>query len=441
MKVISSIDIIQIIRRTLGCVDPRLVGHGERVAVLIHSILSEEGKLDERELINLSLLGLLHDIGAYKTEDINDMMQFESQNFWRHSVYSYLYLKNFSPFFEYADILLFHHLPFHAYAAFQTRQACNPCDSITDRFAARLNESHYAGLIMLADRMDILLQYKDPEYCLSYVRKERGSLFSPYWADLFLRAAGQSDLLGSLRKRDAGSCLTDITRNAVFTYTEKQQFLSMIAYAIDFRSEFMVLHTITTVSVSQVIGELLNLEQSEIRKIYFGALLHDVGKVACPIEILEKPGPLTPAEMEIMKNHVVITEQILGGDVNSEINRIAVRHHEKLDGTGYPRQLTGADLTLAERIVAVADIVSALIRRRSYKDAFNREKTMSVLADMRDSGKLCPLVVNTVLQNYDQIIRTSETYGSDILSMYRQIKVDYMQMSARLQTVDIPAAR
>ena len=78
--------------------------------------------------------------------------------------------------------------------------------------------------------------------------------------------------------------------------------------------------------------------------------------------------------MNIMRTHVDITERILGGSVDSDVTRIALRHHEKVDGSGYPKGITGKDMTLDEEIVAVSDIASALLGTRSYKEAFSKER-------------------------------------------------------------------
>ena len=126
----------------------------------------------------------------------------------------------------------------------------------------------------------------------------------------------------------------------------------------------------TTTSISYELAKRMGLKGRALSDIYFGSLLHDLGKIGIPVEILEFPGKLSPQAMRIMRTHVELTGLILGPDVEEKIRKIAMRHHEKLDGSGYPLGLTAMDLSLEERIVAVADIVSALAGTRSYKEAF-----------------------------------------------------------------------
>ena len=95
-------------------------------------------------------------------------------------------------------------------------------------------------------------------------------------------------------------------------------------------------------------------------------MFHDLGKIGIPLEILENPGRLTLEDMAVMKTHVEKTAVILNGWVSEEIRDLALRHHEKLNGTGYPDGLSASQLTLPQRILAVADIFSALTGERSY---------------------------------------------------------------------------
>lgn len=409
MKIISSKNVVHIIRRTLNCVDERLIGHGERVAYIVYKILEFEAKLNEKEKIDLCITALLHDIGAYKTEDIDYMVEFESKNIWRHSVYGYLFLKKLSPLKRYAQTVLYHHL----------------ADNEYDKINVEKEMWHYTQIIHLADRIDLIFQNKDAQYCTSYIKKKIGTLFSPEVVELFFCADEKYHIFEKLRNNDYYIEFDTITEAAQFTLEEKKHFLEMIAYSIDFRSEFMVLHTVTTVSVSQITAQILGLEEIDKEKIYFGALLHDLGKVACPVGILEKNGKLTKEEMDIMKQHVVITGEILKDYLEDEVKEIAVRHHEKLDGSGYPKGLKAQDLSQNDRIVAIADIVSALVRKRSYKGAYDNKTTLSILENMKEGNKICPFVTETVMNHFEQILEQSQYYGKEISELYESIQQEY----------------
>ncbi len=120
-----------------------------------------------------------------------------------------------------------------------------------------------------------------------------------------------------------------------------------------------------------------------IMNIGFLASMHDVGKIGTPDHILHKPGPLTDEEWEIMKEHTSNGALILSSYPNKMASDIANFHHQKWDGTGYPYVLSGKDIPLPARIVAIADVYDALRMKRSYKDSFSHEKAFSIILEGR----------------------------------------------------------
>ena len=126
-----------------------------------------------------------------------------------------------------------------------------------------------------------------------------------------------------------------------------------------------------------------------------------------------------------MKTHVEHTEELIGGVVSQEICRLSVRHHEKLDGSGYPRALTAEQLTQPQRIVAVADIVSALGTRRSYKEPFPKERTLAIIADMQKSQldyELCQCVI----EQYDAIMEQTNTSRNEVINKYLAMQKEFV---------------
>lgn len=117
-----------------------------------------------------------------------------------------------------------------------------------------------------------------------------------------------------------------------------------------------------------------------------------------------------------------ITDHVLKGIVDDDIREIAIRHHEKLDGSGYFRGLKGDELTRPQRIVAVADIISALYGKRSYKEAFAPDKIKAIIQADADNNKICPAVVDVAVKNMESIIRNFEKKKEAVLGTYMQIK-------------------
>lgn len=407
--IINQENISGLIQRTLNCVDPRLVDHGLRVAFVVSRMLKIQGRYDEKEQQEICFLAMLHDIGAYKTEEINEMIRFESSNVESHSIYGYLFLKHLSPLSHIASAVLYHHTDVEAL------EPQVPCRDI-------------AQIIYLADRVDMFVTHTTMNRSVlrSYLEKSRGRRFDDDIVDVFWVAQEQYGLLealkGTIRFEDIADAV-DMAEETIDCY------LKMVIYAIDFRSQHTVTHTITTTEISRSVARLMGMSEQQQKQVYYGALLHDLGKIGIPVEILEFPGKLSAQAMTIMRTHVDITERILGGAVEEGAANIALRHHEKLDGSGYPKGLKADALTMCQRIVAVADIVSALLGTRSYKDAYPKERTLDIIGEQADQGKLDSRVVSLLTEHFDEIVQEVREHCAPILEIYHGIHREFEQMA------------
>ncbi len=139
--------------------------------------------------------------------------------------------------------------------------------------------------------------------------------------------------------------------------------------------------------------------------------------------------------MEIMKRHVCYTHQIIEGLVNEEICEIASRHHEKLDGSGYPNGLVEAQLTMPQQIVAVADIVSALTSQRSYKMAFPKQKTIAILKKMMDARQLCPAACKIMIEQFDDIMAATSSSRDPVIRVYQLMHEEYYKLNDKVQNL------
>lgn len=382
-------EILHITVNALRSVDERLLGHGERVAFIAYEIAQQGGLGDELDLQTLVVTSIFHDIGAFKTAEIARMIEFEDDDDMSHAIYGYLFLRDMTPLGNAAEAVLYHHVS-HA--------AMKQVDTVY---------REYSELIHLADCVDILLNRYGQKADFSVFEEEAGTRFSPCYVDLLLGAVRDRDLV----RRVPTEGLQTIERLVSDYDTPKGRalsYLEMLVYSIDFRSQYTVVHSVNTASISLALARVLGLDPRHQSIVYYGALIHDLGKLAIPTEILEYPGKLNAEQWAIMKTHVVETDNIISGVVSEEVRRIAVRHHEKIDGIGYPEGLTGNELTLEERIVAVADVVSALNSERSYKAAFPKEKTLGILQQLRDTGQLCPLCCDAAMDHYDDIMDFTE---------------------------------
>jgi response regulator RpfG family c-di-GMP phosphodiesterase len=183
-----------------------------------------------------------------------------------------------------------------------------------------------------------------------------------------------------------------------------QTALNKLCEAVEMRSKETGQHIFRMAKYSRLLAKLSGLPTREVNLIEATAPLHDIGKIAIPDAILNKPGKLTDAEMMEMQRHAQYGYDMLA-DSNSEMLKlgalVALTHHERWDGTGYPKQLSGENIPLAGRIVSLADVFDALMSRRSYKEPFTFDRTMEIIKE--GAGKhFDPALVALLIQHADE---------------------------------------
>jgi len=273
--------------------------------------------------------------------------------------------------------------------------------------------------------VDVILSYYDERDIIRLLNEKSEIKYSKKAIQLFIKANSTYNVIEHTKDRSYTGELNELLEGMKMTAEEKDKYLNMLAYSIDFRSEHTVMHTITTVSLADEIGRLMGLSKDDQINLHYGALLHDIGKISTPLNILESPGRLTSEEMAVMRRHVKDTYEILNGYIKDDIVEIAARHHEKLDGSGYFRKLKGDQLTLPQRILGVADIVSALYGVRSYKKAYDKATIIRIIMTEAEAGKVCRDTVNCLVSNYDEIIENVKQNSRNSLEMYNELKINF----------------
>jgi putative two-component system response regulator len=180
-----------------------------------------------------------------------------------------------------------------------------------------------------------------------------------------------------------------------------ESVLFSLAHAVEAKDIYTQGHTERVSNLSMVLGKRLGLSQSDMTALSYGGILHDIGKIGVPNEILNKPGPLSKDEWEIMQQHSVMGYKI-GLPLEKNLGQalqVIRSHHEKMDGSGYPDGLKGDDIPLVARIVGVVDIFDALTTDRPYRKAMSLEKGFEILREEAGSGKLDKSIVGELL-NY-----------------------------------------
>jgi putative nucleotidyltransferase with HDIG domain len=201
------------------------------------------------------------------------------------------------------------------------------------------------------------------------------------WLDYFETLAGQISI--GIESVKAFSELENKSAELSLAY---DQTIEAISSALDLRDKETEGHSQRVTELTVKIAEKMGMKGEKLKYVKWGALLHDIGKLGVPDSILHKPGPLTEEEWKIMKRHPELGYQMLSRiDFILPALEIPLYHHEKWDGSGYPKGLKGKEIPLPARIFAVVDVYDALTNDRPYRKAYRKEEAVEEI--LRQSGK------------------------------------------------------
>ena len=271
-------------------------------------------------------------------------------------------------------------------------------------------------IIHLADAVTLLLDGNRPvlnqvRHVKECILREGKNEFSPNVMDAFETLCSREHVWLDILYRPKLFLEMDID-NRDISLAEMVKLTEFMSRVVDFRSPFTAMHSAGVAATAQALAQKADMSEDECRQMRIAGYLHDIGKLKIPNEILEKPGKLTDEEFNIMKEHAYYTWMILK-DVKGfgQITVWAAYHHEKLNGYGYPFHLPKDELPLGSRIMAVADIFSALTEDRPYRKRMDKEKVADILRGDAEKGLISSGVVDLLMSNYDEInkLRASES--------------------------------
>lgn len=170
-------------------------------------------------------------------------------------------------------------------------------------------------------------------------------------------------------------------------------------------------HIVRMSQYSKVLALGIGMSENQAELLHQAAPMHDVGKIGIPDAILLKPGKLSVTEFEHMKEHALIGAKILANSSSPLLqlaHRLAIEHHEKWDGSGYPYGLKGDEISIEGRIIAVADVFDALTSKRPYKDAWSVEKTISHMKEQAGSH-FDPAIIDLLVDKLDEILTIKQS--------------------------------
>ena len=415
MEYIKSKDIYLLMRDLLKLVHPRLMEQGSKVAYMVYLMLRERGRFEEFELADIVMLCTMHDIGAYMTEKgkISDMLRYESRDSMAHSIYGYLFFKYLSPVPDLAKVIMYHHMDY---------EQLQKVDYEYKQIAAYIN---------IAEKMDIYSTSMGSQFDIYMFEKMAGTSLSPDGLELFYLVEGKYSIFDNIKSGEYKRDLHSIAEYMIFSNEDKKKFLEMLMYCLGFRSKSSVVDNVTTVCVCEDIAQEMALPDAERETLYYGALIHDIGMLAIPQEIIEAPRKLEPEEIQLLRTHVEIGEKVLSDKMKREVVNIGMAHHERCDGSGYPRRLKDVQMNMPQCILQVADVVTALVNPRSYRPDLPKEKVISILNEEVAKNRLKKQVVRTFVNSYDRIMKRVRTESAEIMKMYETLNMQYELISKK----------
>ena len=402
------ISLYAILRKILGELNLQVVDHGDRVAYLYLKISQYRGLPYDQHFINMMLTCYAHDIGAYKTEKFLDLLKFDVRDTHEHCVYGYLFMKHFSPIKDKAEVLLYHHTNFDE----------------KDNYNSPYIDDGI--LIHMLDRIDIFnIKHKEIDDVIWQLKNGAGKNFDPKDVEDFIAANEKYKILESIRDNTYRLDVKNFFDTPEISENLLMPIINMLAYEIDFKSEQTVVHTITTQLLARALGKEFGLTRKELKELECAACIHDLGKIKIPSSIVEKPDKLSKDEYIHMKKHVVYTEFIITDIFPHTVVQIASNHHERLDGSGYPKGLTANELSLQDRLLQIADVTSALMQRRSYKESLEKEFVIEILQKEAESGKLDSDIIKVLSEKYDEFAEYVQERSNETIERYEHMKLDY----------------
>jgi len=391
-----------------------VVNHHRQVASFASRIAAEMGFSDE-DKSTIAIASAIHDIGAISFNE-RFSLAFDADGMTKHAELGYHLLKDFKPFMRAAHLIRYHHLPWDRGQGSEHQGRTVP------------RGSH---VIHLADRVAVLIRkeesvLKQAKSICQKIRQESDKMFVPEVVDAFLHLADREFfwLDATHTSSNFGIEHSSTTAwNIELDMTQLLQLSELFRMIIDFRSPLTASHSKDVAHLSAAMARLVGFSELEAVQFRIAGNFHDLGKLGVPVELIEKNGPLSQDEQYVMRSHPFHTHRIL--DRIGGMDDIAVwasLHHECLDGTGYPFRYQECELPLGSRIVAVADIFSALTEDRSYRKSMDKGAVLAIMQRMRDEKKLDPTIVSLVERNFLDLLDVKAASNDDAWREFHDIK-------------------
>jgi HD-GYP domain-containing protein (c-di-GMP phosphodiesterase class II) len=417
-------DLINCLSDTIDLVSPVLADHHNRVGLVAYALACQLG-LPEEERIDLHFAGNLHDVGALSLTDRIRLLSFEGCEPHQHAETGALLLEMFNPLARLGELVRFHHVHWNDGAGEVHQGRVVPLGSHILHLADRISV-----LIGTMDGINLLVRVPDLRAKIEMVS---GTMFSPTLVEAFHDlSCRESFWLGlAFPGRSRSFDQRDHLRTVMLDTEGIIGLSRMFARIIDFRSHFTATHSSGVAATAEALARLSGRPAEECSQMRIAGLLHDLGKLAVPAELLEKPADLTAEERALIRCHTYFTRRALENISSFEsITSWGANHHERIDGKGYPSHVRGDDLSHGSRTMAVSDVFTALTENRPYRVGMDRPSTQKVLLGMVSQSALDPDVVDLLLHNFDEINTVRADAQTEAVMEYGEISGKVAMMAA-----------
>lgn len=392
---ISIYDLLVCLSKSQDLIAPDIKNHHQQVAYLAFK-LSEAIGLSQQEQKTVVLAALIHDIGALTAREKFEVLEKESPSIDSHAFLGARLIKNFKPLKKVSEVVKYHHAPWKDEKGRLYNEKQIPYLSHVIHIADRISADIIRSKCVLSTIPSIV----------ESVFEQSGSRFCPRLVETFQSMKDKEYIWLDLISDEPVEKIPDIGLFNLLPMDIEDiiELTHIFSQIIDFRSSFTSRHSAGVAITAERLAELLGFSPYDCKLMLIAGYLHDFGKLAVDNEVLEKPGKLTKEEFDQMRMHTYYTYHLLNPIKQFDtINAWASFHHEKLNGNGYPFHIEGDKLSLGSRIMAVADVFTAITENRPYRKGMERDRTVKVLYDMTESGALDLRIVDVLADNFDGI--------------------------------------
>lgn len=386
MLQLNMFDLVKGFSGVIDMVNTTLANHHQRVAVICGQICSRLGLSPQDHRLAV-VSAMFHDLGVITLQDRADSLLFE-KDMLSHSVAGCLMLQSCPILADEARVLLYHH------SNWQDVQELPE----EERRLGRIG-----NLIHLADSIDMCSRlHPDVSKIVWMVEKGLPRSFEKHSAQAALDFLADPHFWDFLE--NPAVHLETCPAPKTLKDDEVAVFSLLFSHIIDSKSHFTATHTTGVAWIGRALHQLGGFDESDRSAMFVAGLLHDIGKLGVPTEFLEKPGPLDEYEFKTVSRHADLSLSILGRIPGFEkVAPWGALHHEKLNGKGYPGGLAAGAISPESRLMAVADIMTALTEDRPYRAGLDEDKTMEILNNMVAQGGVDGDLVELLNSHYAEV--------------------------------------